>query len=42
MARAAFYERAKGAYCVVMTGELRAYGNLILTKGVTPDWPSRQ
>ena len=36
MARAAFYERAKSAYCVVMTGELRAYGNLILTKGVTP------
>jgi L-fucose mutarotase len=36
MARADFYERAKGAYCVVMTGELRAYGNVILTKGVTP------
>lgn len=31
-----FYERARGAYCVVMTGELRAYGNLILKKGVTP------
>jgi L-fucose mutarotase len=41
LARAAFYERAKSAYCVVMTGELRAYGNLILTKGVT-DWPSGQ
>ena len=39
----AFYERAKTAYVVVMTGELRAYGNLILKKGVTPvDWPSRQ
>jgi L-fucose mutarotase len=36
VARAAFYERAKSAYCVVMTGELRAYGNLILKKGVTP------
>jgi L-fucose mutarotase len=36
IARAAFYERAKAAYCVVMTGELRAYGNLILKKGVTP------
>lgn len=36
IARAAFYERAKGAYCVVMTGELRAYGNVILKKGVTP------
>jgi L-fucose mutarotase len=36
VARQAFYERAKSAYCVVMTGELRAYGNLILKKGVTP------
>lgn len=36
MTRAAFYERAKDAYCVVMTGELRAYGNVILKKGVTP------
>jgi L-fucose mutarotase len=36
VARQAFYERAKGAYCVVMTGELRAYGNVILKKGVTP------
>jgi len=43
IARRDFYERAKAAYCVVMTGELRAYGNLILTKRVTPvDWPSRQ
>jgi L-fucose mutarotase len=29
-------KRAKSAYAVVMTGELRAYGNLILKKGVTP------
>ena len=36
MARQAFYERARAAYVVVMTGELRAYGNLILKKGVTP------
>ena len=36
VARQAFYERAKNAYCVVMTGELRAYGNVILKKGVTP------
>lgn len=36
LARLDFYERAKAAYCVVMTGELRAYGNLILKKGVTP------
>jgi L-fucose mutarotase len=34
--RQAFYERAKSAYVVVMTGELRAYGNVILKKGVTP------
>jgi L-fucose mutarotase len=34
--RQAFYERAKAAYVVVMTGELRAYGNVILKKGVTP------
>ena len=32
--RHAFYERAKDAFCVVMTGELRVYGNLILKKGV--------
>lgn len=29
-----FYERASGAFCVVMTGEMRPYGNLILKKGV--------
>lgn len=34
--RFAFYERAKKAYAVVMTGELAKYGNLILAKGVTP------
>jgi len=36
IARQAFYERAENAYAVVMTGELRAYGNLMLKKGVTP------
>ena len=36
IARQAFYERAKNAYAVVTTGELRAYGNLMLKKGVTP------
>jgi L-fucose mutarotase len=36
VARQEFYERAKSAYVVVMTGELRAYGNVILKKGVTP------
>jgi L-fucose mutarotase len=34
--RFAFYERAKAAYAVVMTGDTAKYGNLILTKGVTP------
>lgn len=34
--RFAFYERAKQAYVVVMTGETAKYGNIILKKGVTP------
>lgn len=34
--RFAFYERAKTAFCVVMTGETAKYGNIILKKGVTP------
>lgn len=34
--RFAFYERAKAAFAVVMTGETAKYGNIILTKGVTP------
>jgi L-fucose mutarotase len=33
--RAEFYQRAKGAFAVVMTGETRKYGNVILKKGVT-------
>ena len=33
--RFAFYERAKKAYAVVVTGEKRVYGNIILKKGVT-------
>jgi L-fucose mutarotase len=32
--RNAFYERASNAFCVLMTGEYRIYGNLILKKGV--------
>lgn len=35
--RFAFYERAKSAYAVVMTGETAKYGNIILKKGVTGD-----
>jgi L-fucose mutarotase len=34
--RHAFYERAHRAFAIVMTGELRKYGNLILKKGVIP------
>jgi L-fucose mutarotase len=34
--RFAFYERAKAAFAVVMTGETAKYGNIILKKGVTP------
>lgn len=34
--RFAFYERARKAFCVVMTGETAKYGNIILKKGVTP------
>jgi L-fucose mutarotase len=36
--RFAFYEKAKGAYAVIQTGERRFYGCFILTKGViAPD-----
>lgn len=34
--RFAFYEQAKGAFAIVMTGETAKYGNIILKKGVTP------
>jgi len=34
--RHAFYNRARSAFAIVMTGELRKYGNLLLKKGVTP------
>lgn len=34
--RFAFYERTKGAFAVVMTGETAKYGNILLKKGVTP------
>jgi len=34
--RFAFYERAKGAFAVVMTGDTAKYGNILLKKGVTP------
>jgi L-fucose mutarotase len=31
-----FYDRAKNAFAVVMTGETAKYGNILLKKGVTP------
>ncbi len=34
--RHVFYERAHTAFGIVMTGELRKYGNLLLKKGVIP------
>ena len=34
--RFAFYERARKAYAVVLTGETAKYGNVILKKGVVP------
>jgi L-fucose mutarotase len=34
--RFAFYDRAREAFAVVMTGEVAKYGNIILKKGVTP------
>ena len=32
--RFAFYDRTKDVHCVVVTGETRKYGNLLLKKGV--------
>ena len=32
--RFAFYDRAKEAYAVILTGEERQYGNILLKKGV--------
>ncbi len=37
--RFVFYERARQAFAVVMTGETAKYGNIILKKGVTPVSP---
>jgi L-fucose mutarotase len=34
--RFAFYDRARQAFAVVMTGETAKYGNILLKKGVTP------
>ena len=37
--RDAFYARARGAFVIVRTGELRAYGNVLLVKGVVNSEP---
>jgi L-fucose mutarotase len=34
--RFAFYDRTRHAFAVVITGEVRKYGNVLLKKGVTP------
>jgi L-fucose mutarotase len=34
--RFAFYDRAREVYAVLITGEARKYGNILLKKGVTP------
>ncbi|RPH30898.1 L-fucose mutarotase [Buttiauxella warmboldiae] len=34
--RYAFYERARHAFAIVITGERAKYGNILLKKGVTP------
>lgn len=31
-----YYERARSAFAVVMTSDTATYGNLLITKGVTP------
>lgn len=36
--RFAFYNRTKSAFAVIMTGETAKYGNIILKKGVTPEY----
>ena len=37
--RHAFYERARLAFAVVRTGELRPYGNVLLVKGTVNRYP---
>ena len=34
LARHAFYARAREAFVILRTGELRPYGNILLVKGV--------
>jgi L-fucose mutarotase len=37
--REAFYARSRNAYAIVRTGDLRAYGNILLVKGVVNAYP---
>jgi L-fucose mutarotase len=37
--RHAFYDRARDAFAIVRTGELRPYGNILLVKGVVNRYP---
>lgn len=37
--RQAFYARARNAFAVVRTGEMRPYGNILLVKGVVNAYP---
>jgi L-fucose mutarotase len=34
--RFAFYDAARGCYAVVLTGERRLYGNVLIKKGAIP------
>ena len=38
--RQPFYERARDAFAIVQTGELRAFGNILLVKGIVNDFPA--
>ena len=40
--RNAFYARARSAFVIVRTGELRPYGNVLLVKGVVNSEPLRE
>ena len=39
--RFAFYERARSAFAILRTGDLRPYGNAILVKGVVNEYPPK-
>ena len=39
--REAFYKRARNAFAIVLTADLRAYGNILLVKGVVNEYRGR-